>query len=84
MPYLPWILGFLGIALIAGGGWWYWRSGLSKERSPAGAARPRRKPSTSREPAASPEGYVYCHECGKRAGPGDRFCRACGARLRTE
>lgn len=84
MPYLPWILGVLGVGLIAGGGWWYWRSGLSKERSPSGAGRSRHKPAASQEPAASAEGYVYCHECGKRAGPGDRFCRACGARLRLE
>jgi hypothetical protein len=26
---------------------------------------------------------TYCHQCGKRAGPGDTFCRACGTKLRT-
>jgi hypothetical protein len=84
MPYLPWILGVLGVVLIAGGGWWYWRSGFSKEHHPEGSGRPRHRPAATREPAASAEGYIYCHECGKRAGPGDRFCRACGAKLRSE
>jgi hypothetical protein len=27
---------------------------------------------------------LYCHECGKRAQPGDEFCRTCGSRLRKE
>ncbi len=26
---------------------------------------------------------VYCHKCGKRAGPSDTFCRACGTKLRV-
>jgi uncharacterized OB-fold protein len=28
------------------------------------------------------EEYVYCSQCGKRATPGDRFCRTCGSELR--
>jgi hypothetical protein len=31
---------------------------------------------------AVPTETVYCHQCGKRAGPGDAFCRACGSKLR--
>lgn len=27
---------------------------------------------------------VHCHECGTRAQAGDRFCRNCGTKLRTE
>jgi hypothetical protein len=30
------------------------------------------------------EDAVYCHQCGKRAGFGDLFCRACGAKLKVE
>jgi hypothetical protein len=33
--------------------------------------------------AASQEG-TFCHQCGKRAAPGDVFCRACGTHLRKE
>lgn len=37
-----------------------------------------------RETAAETAGEsIYCHQCGKRAGPGDAFCRACGSRLRA-
>ena len=82
---LPWIAGALGLLLIAGGAFWYWQSGREK---PALARRARHKPAAEREatgPAAPPveDGRVYCHNCGKRAGPGDRFCRTCGTPLRA-
>lgn len=93
---LPWILGVLGLALIVGGGVWYYRSG--QERGAKTQRRGRRK-SNPRTEAASEErsagGYpemeggagsshIYCHQCGKRAAPGDKFCRTCGTRLRSE
>ena len=80
MSALPWILGVLGVILIVGGGVWYWQSGRGQDRS---QTRRRRKPAAPREAVAA-EGHVYCHNCGKRAGPGDRFCRTCGTRLRIE
>ena len=68
----------LGLLLIIGGGVWYWQSGRNKaEHEP----RPRHKPAAERQ-AVSSEGYIYCHQCGKRASSGDRFCRTCGAQLR--
>jgi hypothetical protein len=81
----PWILGILGIVLIAGGGFWYWRSGQNGK----GDAMRRRhgSPQQRAEEAAFREGLgegVYCHQCGKRASAGDRFCRSCGTRLRAE
>jgi len=77
----PWALGALGLLLIAGGGFWYWQSG---RQEPVARIRRRRKTiSDTTEEATSGEG-VYCHQCGKRASPGDRFCRACGTRLRLE
>lgn len=27
-------------------------------------------------------GSVFCHQCGAKAGPGDKFCRECGTKLR--
>jgi hypothetical protein len=89
---LPWVLGGLGVLLIAGGIVWYWQSG----RQPSSTTRRgRHKPSAASQPAAGEatfdpgkaatpaDGkYIYCHQCGKRAGPGDRFCRACGTPLR--
>ncbi len=78
---LPWGLGFLGIILIAGGGLWYWQSGRRKEASTKPRRRRRSEPASE---TISAGGHVYCHQCGKRAAPGDRFCRVCGTRLRQE
>ncbi|MDD2695508.1 MAG: zinc ribbon domain-containing protein [Anaerolineales bacterium] len=78
---LPYFLAGLGVALIVGGGLWYWRSGVARS---APAPRRRRKSAPGRETASqTPEEYIYCRHCGKRALPNDRFCRACGTRLRV-
>lgn len=78
----PWALGFLGLVLIAGGGWWYWQSGREQDNKTQKRRRGKAEPSSVQE--IREEGAVYCHQCGKRAEPGDRFCRSCGTRLRTE
>jgi hypothetical protein len=85
LTYLPWIIGGIGILLLAGGAIWYWR--LNAAPSPA-APKKRRK---TRGPIKSPEQISaangkdgnFCHQCGKRSNAGDRFCRSCGAKLRT-
>jgi hypothetical protein len=71
--YLPYILGGLGLILIAGGLTYFWRSGQG------GKTEGRR-----RHPAKEDElkSDVYCHQCGTRAQAGDRFCRVCGTKLR--
>ena len=73
--YLPWILGTLGFVLIAGGSLYFWQS------SRAGTRREKRHPGKVHG-TAQPAGDVYCHQCGARAEPSDRFCRVCGTRLR--
>ncbi len=78
---LPWILGILGVALLVGGGLWYWQSGKGKERPEP--RRRRRSAAAAETQVADASGDIYCHQCGKRAGSGDRFCRACGTRLRV-
>ena len=77
---LPWLLGGLGVALIVGGGIWYWQSGKARQsdREP----RHRHRPAEQRQEEYSEGTNIYCHQCGKRAGPGDRFCRVCGTQLR--
>jgi len=85
MQALPWALGGLGLILILGGAVWYWQSG--RRTSYQDNKRRRRKATTAASPRENqPEGgdFIYCPQCGKRAGPNDRFCRACGARLRVE
>jgi hypothetical protein len=76
---LPWVLAVIGGALIVVGivgGLYFMKSG------------PRRS-SASRKRHAQPQqtsdtGVVYCYQCGKRAQPGDGFCRTCGMRLKKE
>jgi ribosomal protein L40E len=72
---LPLIIGGFGLALIGIALFAYYRSTQSNDTKP----RRRRR-------ANSAEGteQAYCHECGARANPGDRFCRTCGSRLRAE
>lgn len=73
--YLPYILGGLGILLIATGGLYFWQTSKGKRG-------PRLRHQARDDEAEG--GDVYCHQCGKRAQPADRFCRTCGTRLRKE
>lgn len=73
--YLPWLIGVFGVALIAGGAYYYLRSSGQANRSS------RRRHSANAEKESGP---VYCPQCGTRARSGDRFCRTCGSRLRVE
>ena len=73
---LPWVLGGVGALLIVGGIVYFRMSG----QQTAETSRKRHTPVQADE---SSEGSIYCHECGKRAQSSDRFCRACGTRLRT-
>lgn len=77
---LPWALLVVGVVLVTGGVLWYWRS---RRKQPA---EHRRHPPKSKEtptPASTTE-VIYCSQCGKRAAPGDSFCRVCGTKLRYE
>jgi len=70
---LPLILGiFFGALLIVGGVAYFFLSGQGKDDGRM--SRKRHK--------ISDTGARYCHECGSRAGPNDKFCRSCGAKLR--
>jgi hypothetical protein len=78
--YVPWLLGILGLALVLLGlvaGVSYWQG---RGRRAGGSGRARH--AARRESAGAPAAAVYCHQCGRRAQPGDLFCRACGTRLR--
>ncbi len=81
--YLPWILGGLGAAFIVGGVLWYWQSGIRHPLRPKQRERRRSSISSETQDAEEP-GQIYCHQCGKRATVGDRFCRVCGSKLRIE
>ena len=84
VAWLPYLLGVAGAALILGAIYWYWRS--SRPLTPAAASRGRRVSNQKKtaSPIPSETGKsVYCHQCGRRAAPGDQFCRSCGVRLRV-
>jgi hypothetical protein len=74
--YLPWLIAAVGVLMIAGGLYYYFR-GTGRPRPTA-----RRRHASSEEKTA--DGQTYCPQCGARARGGDRFCRTCGTRLRTE
>ncbi len=81
--WFPWVLGILGAALIIGGIIWFWQTGRQR---PAPQARRRRVNTGAYEQEASigsAEEAVYCSQCGKRALPGDQFCRSCGSPIRS-
>lgn len=82
--WLPWVLGILGAGLIFGGIIWFWQSG---RQQPANQPRRRRSRSGAyeRDTLSSSAGdTTYCSQCGKRASPGDQFCRYCGSSLRRK
>lgn len=76
---LPYILSGLGLFLIIGGGYWYWRSGKTITM----AFRKRYAVGKTRETEVEPV-VVFCHSCGRKAVSGDVFCRSCGTKLRVE
>ena len=77
---LPWIVGGVGVAMI-GVALILYRRSLSASASISSQARKRRGKGVGSQ-TDEPQGEVYCHQCGARAVSGDRFCRACGSRLR--
>jgi hypothetical protein len=72
---LPWVLAGIGVLLIVAGvvGFIVWQRGSQGSAAHKGHVSHRDETHTE---------IIYCHECGKRAQPGDVFCRTCGARLK--
>ena len=87
---LPWAMGILGAAVIFVGVYWYWSTGRrlrpESRRRPARvvteSAGPRYAEPELREPIQE-EASIFCHQCGKRAHTGDKFCRSCGTKLKV-
>ena len=74
---LSWVLGGFGALLIVVGAivfavWQRGGRGTATRQRPAPARRGHESES------------IYCRQCGKRAQPGDAFCRTCGTRLNRE
>lgn len=73
--YVPYLLGGLGVILIASGVGYYF---LFARRNPSSESRRRRRASLDEDSV----NVTYCPQCGERTRPGDRFCRVCGTRIR--
>ena len=84
VTFLPWVIGGLGVLLLVGGGIWYWRMNSVQSSPTPKRSRKTKAAIKSPEQVSAENGNqgVFCHQCGKRAGANDRFCRSCGAKLR--
>jgi hypothetical protein len=72
---LPWVLAGIGVLLIVAGivGFLVWQRGTQGARKVKKHVQPHEE---------TDDDFIYCHQCGKRAQPGDVFCRTCGTRLK--
>jgi hypothetical protein len=79
---LPWILGGLGLIMVAGVAIWY----MLPQRRMASVSRRRHtlSPTSTASGKKEPGTALFCHHCGQRAQPGDIFCRSCGTKLRKQ
>jgi len=71
---LPLFLGGFGAVLILAALIYFMRG-----QSIVDESKPRKRKNRSLEAGSQ----IYCHECGSRANEGDRFCRTCGSKLRS-
>jgi hypothetical protein len=78
--YLPWLIGVAGFLLILIG----LGFGLSYWRGKGRIIFPRWRSSTAGAEKEASRIMLNCSECGHRLQPGDKFCRACGSRVKND
>lgn len=74
---IPWVIGILGLVMVIAAGWMFLQARKESETLPG----KRHKPARGAKPVSPQNDVLYCPQCGKRAAPGDLFCRSCGTRL---
>jgi len=77
------VIGVLIVGLLLLGGRFYTQSRRQKNAptSGRGSVSRGRRPAKKKK-AEIGDDSVFCHDCGKRASPSDRYCRHCGTQLR--
>ncbi|MFA9406804.1 MAG: hypothetical protein ACERKX_13410 [Anaerolineales bacterium] len=81
---LPYVLGAFGLLLVVGGAWLFYRG--RKDKSTRSRPERKRRKKRGGDKSSKKEldaGLVFCHVCGTKSTTSDRFCRQCGAQLRT-
>jgi hypothetical protein len=88
------ILASVGVAILAVGIWLIFGERIMAARQTAPASRSRSVQTRTAVVETEPEyesavgdqaAYVqFCHHCGQKSDPDDRFCRCCGSMLKTQ
>lgn len=77
-PTWGWYIVGVGAVILAGGGVYLWYL-----NTPTAFSRYRQKKARSSSSRQGVRDGVFCHQCGTRAGRGDKFCRNCGQKIRN-
>lgn len=78
LDYLPWVIGGLGVIFLAVAGFIFMNSSSGKTPKVKHQLKRGGNPKTTSTDSLP----VHCPQCGKRAVPGDKFCRICGEKLK--
>ncbi len=76
---LPYIVAGIGLVIIVVGVLWY----LNRQKEVIPQSRQRHTTNQRRVSSLSDDA-IFCHRCGRKAGQGDVFCRACGTKLKID
>jgi hypothetical protein len=75
---LPFIVAGIGLIMLIFGVFWY----MNKNKETT--TKPRQRHTAVKRTSIQEGEAIFCHRCGRRADPGDVFCRACGTKLKIE
>jgi len=77
LDFLPWVIGGVGFIFLVVAAVIFFTSNTSGKPK----TKQRTKP-IDHQPSITGAMPTHCPQCGKRANPGDKFCRVCGEKLK--